>query len=127
MPRALSSILGRQKSTINAQSNAEIEGIVVLYVGSGLLVPRMGGAFVAVRLVGVGRLAREALPPCIDAVADQAGALADALSVIDGFLVVHAAAPHAQHRPTAVEAHVQRDAPVLAGVGEGAVQRLAVG
>src|SRR4029450_10595366 len=98
MPRALSSILGRQKSTINTQSNAEIEEVVVLDVGSGLLVPPIGEAFVDVRLVGVGRLAREALPPCIDAVADQAGAFADALGVIDGFLFVAPARLHPAHR-----------------------------
>src|ERR1044072_1209084 len=116
MPRALSSILA-------LQSDAEIEKIVVLDVVSGLVVPPIGEALVGVRLVDVGCFAREALAARVDAVADQARALADALGVVDRFLVVHAAALHTEYRPAAVETHVQGDTPVLAGVGEGAVQR----
>src|ERR1044072_6501348 len=120
MPRALSSILA-------LQSDAEIEKIVVLDVGSGLVVPPIGEALVGVRLVDVGGFAREALATRVDAVADQARALVDALGVVDHFLVVYAAALHTEYRTDAVETHVQGDTPVLDGVGEGAVQRLAVG
>src|ERR1700752_3357009 len=89
----------RQDLQSATQSNAEIEEVVVLDAGFGLLVPTIGESFIGVRLVDERRLAGEALAARIDAVADQARAFADTRGVVDGFLVVHATALYAQHRP----------------------------
>lgn len=99
-------------------SGAQIEQVIISDAGSGRLIPGIGEPCVNVRLVVIRLFVGEALAPGVDAVADQAGTLGSAGVIVERAVVVHAASLDAEHAAAAMEAHVDRDAPILAGVGE---------
>jgi len=98
-------------------SDAQIEQVVIPDAGSGRPVPGIGEPCVNVRLVVIRLFVGEALAPGVDAVAVQAGALGNAGVIVDRAVVVYATSLDAEHAAAAMEAHVDRDAPILAGVG----------